>query len=120
MPIPNKKIATGSLEEMEFPPLEDHHAVVDDLGFASLDVATLTSLLEERFGVKAPNISAWRRHTAGDLTSTLHPKRSDPSVPKLPSTSKDQMADVLAEDEWILHAADQDLPCLAELGMQVD
>ena len=35
--------------------------------------------LEERFGVKAPNISAWRRHTAGDLTSTLHPKRSDPT-----------------------------------------
>src|ERR1700759_349234 len=28
------------------------------------------------------------------------------------------VADVLAEDEWILHAADQDLPCLAELGMQ--
>jgi phospholipase C len=53
--------------------------------------------LEERFGVKAPNISAWRRHTAGDLTSTLHPKRSDPTMPKLPSTSKDQMADVLAE-----------------------
>jgi ribonuclease D len=28
------------------------------------------------------------------------------------------IADVLAEDEWILHAADQDLPCLAEVGMQ--
>src|SRR6201995_5037412 len=28
------------------------------------------------------------------------------------------VAEVLAEDEWILHAADQDLPCLAELGMQ--
>ena len=28
--------------------------------------------LEERFGVQAPNISAWRRRTAGDLTSTLH------------------------------------------------
>ena len=26
-------------------------------------------------------------------------------------------AEVLAEDEWILHAADQDLPCLAEIGM---
>ncbi len=52
--------------------------------------------LEERFGVKAPNLSAWRRHTAGDLTSTLHPKRSDPTVPKLPSTSKDQTANVLA------------------------
>jgi phospholipase C len=52
--------------------------------------------LEERFGVKAPNISAWRRHTAGDLTSTLHPKRSNTTVPALPSTSKDQETNVLA------------------------
>src|ERR1700761_2811115 len=28
------------------------------------------------------------------------------------------IADVLSDDEWILHAADQDLPCLAEVGMQ--
>ena len=27
------------------------------------------------------------------------------------------VAEVLTEDEWILHAADQDLPCLGELGM---
>ncbi len=27
------------------------------------------------------------------------------------------LAGVLAEDEWILHAADQDLPCLAEVGL---
>jgi ribonuclease D len=27
------------------------------------------------------------------------------------------LADVLGTDEWILHAADQDLPCLAEVGM---
>jgi ribonuclease D len=27
------------------------------------------------------------------------------------------VAKVLASDEWVLHAADQDLPCLAELGM---
>src|ERR1700759_281155 len=28
------------------------------------------------------------------------------------------VAEVMASDEWILHAADQDLPCLAEVGMQ--
>ncbi|AQA05821.1 ribonuclease D [Mycobacterium sp. MS1601] len=28
------------------------------------------------------------------------------------------LADVLNSDEWILHAADQDLPCLAEVGMR--
>lgn len=27
------------------------------------------------------------------------------------------VADALSTDEWILHAADQDLPCLAEVGM---
>ena len=34
--------------------------------------------LEERFGVRAPNISAWRRRTAGDLTSALHPRTRRP------------------------------------------
>jgi ribonuclease D len=28
------------------------------------------------------------------------------------------VAEVLNDDEWILHAADQDLPCLAEVGMR--
>lgn len=28
------------------------------------------------------------------------------------------VAEVLSEDEWILHSADQDLPCLAELGLR--
>jgi ribonuclease D len=28
------------------------------------------------------------------------------------------VADVLASDQWVLHAADQDLPCLAEIGMR--
>ena len=28
------------------------------------------------------------------------------------------VAKVLATDEWVLHAADQDLPCLAEIGMR--
>jgi ribonuclease D len=28
------------------------------------------------------------------------------------------VAEVLASDEWVLHAADQDLPCLAEIGIK--
>jgi ribonuclease D len=28
------------------------------------------------------------------------------------------VAQALAEDEWVLHAADQDLPCLAEIGLR--
>jgi phospholipase C len=53
--------------------------------------------LEERFGVKAPNLSAWRRATAGDLTSTLHMHHGDVSLPRLPTTTHDQLADVMAE-----------------------
>src|SRR6201995_4369804 len=33
-------------------------------------------------------------------------------------TALQPVAEVLSTDEWILHAADQDLPCLAEVGMQ--
>jgi phospholipase C len=53
--------------------------------------------LEERFGVRAPNISAWRRKAAGDLTSTLHPGHADASVPALPSTAGDTEAAIMAE-----------------------
>ncbi|OMC41085.1 ribonuclease D [Mycobacterium sp. IS-1264] len=35
-----------------------------------------------------------------------------------PVTALRPVAEVLATDEWILHAADQDLPCLAEVGMR--
>jgi len=34
-----------------------------------------------------------------------------------PLTALRPVADVLGTDEWILHSADQDLPCLAEVGM---
>jgi phospholipase C len=53
--------------------------------------------LEERFGVRAPNISAWRRRHTGDLTTTLRMGRANLSLPALPSTAHDQQADVLAE-----------------------
>ena len=54
--------------------------------------------LEERFGVRAPNISAWRRRTVGDLTSALPALRSgaNATVPALPSTANDQMANMAA------------------------
>jgi ribonuclease D len=35
-----------------------------------------------------------------------------------PVTALRPVAEVLASDEWILHAADQDLPCLAEVGLR--
>lgn len=35
-----------------------------------------------------------------------------------PLTALQPVAEVLSKDEWILHSADQDLPCLAEVGMR--
>ena len=35
-----------------------------------------------------------------------------------PLTTLRPVATVLGDDEWILHSADQDLPCLAEVGMR--
>jgi phospholipase C len=43
--------------------------------------------LEERFGIHSSNISAWRRQTVGNLTSTLQMKSVNVSSPPLPSTS---------------------------------
>jgi phospholipase C len=69
-------------------------------GYVASEVFDHTSqlrFLEERFGVKAPNISHWRRRTAGDLTSTLHMSQRNLSTLHLPSTSQDLPANVMAE-----------------------
>jgi phospholipase C len=68
-------------------------------GHVASEVADHTSqlrFLEARFGVRAPNISAWRRKHTGDLTSTLHMGHAQVGVPKLPSTAHDQKADMAA------------------------
>ncbi|ABK70095.1 HRDC domain-containing protein [Mycolicibacterium smegmatis] len=35
-----------------------------------------------------------------------------------PIDTLEPVAQTLADDEWVLHAADQDLPCLAEIGLR--
>jgi phospholipase C len=68
-------------------------------GYVSSETFDHTSqirLLEERFGIHASEISAWRRKTVGDLTSTLRLGTHDVTTPKLPSTSKDTTATVEA------------------------
>jgi len=54
------------------------------------DHTSLLRLLESRFGVEIPNISAWRRETAGDLSTVLDFSAPDLSVPTLPDTSDGQ------------------------------
>ncbi|MEO6928496.1 MAG: alkaline phosphatase family protein [Casimicrobiaceae bacterium] len=63
----------------------------------TFDHTSTLRLIETRFGVEVPNLSAWRRATCGDLTATLalgEPPRLD--VPVLPETS-DALARVQRE-----------------------
>ena len=64
-------------------------------GYINSDVFDHTSLLrflETRFDVKAPNISAWRRKTVGDHTSTLARGKPDLTIGTLPSPVNQQAA----------------------------
>jgi phospholipase C len=51
------------------------------------DHTSQLKLVSERFGVEVPNVSAWRRATVGDLTSTMFQSSANATVPKLPATS---------------------------------
>ncbi|BBZ07392.1 ribonuclease D [Mycolicibacterium doricum] len=53
-----------------------------------------------------------RREGAGTVLIDPVNHGEDPTMVMAP------VADVLDSGEWVLHAADQDLPCLAELGMR--
>jgi phospholipase C len=64
-------------------------------GVVNSDVFDHTSLLrflETRFGVKAPNLTAWRRKTVGDLTSTLKLGSSDTAAFVPPDLDQQQAA----------------------------
>ncbi len=50
------------------------------------DHTSIIRFMERRFGVREPNISAWRRSVCGDLTSAFDFSRIQSSVPALPPT----------------------------------
>lgn len=59
-------------------------------GFVNSQVFDHTSVirfLETRFGVREPNISAWRRAVCGDLMSCFDFSRSEPATVILPQTA---------------------------------
>ena len=55
----------------------------------TFDHTSQLRFIEERFGVKAPNLSAWRRVAVGDLTATLRMGRAETALPALPPTRND-------------------------------
>jgi phospholipase C len=54
----------------------------------TFDHTSCLRLIEKRFGVEVPNLSAWRRQTCGDLTSAFgFGEPPNASVPALPQTA---------------------------------
>ena len=51
------------------------------------DHTSVLQFLEQRFAVKEPNISAWRRAVCGDLTSAFNFSGDNTTWPSLPSTA---------------------------------
>jgi phospholipase C len=67
-----------------------------------LDHTSTLRLIETRFGVEVPNLSAWRRGVSGDMTGALN-FTAPPvtAVPPLPSTS---LGDTTVAEEAVLNA----------------
>ena len=54
----------------------------------TFDHTSVLRLIETRFGVEVPNLTAWRRSVTGDMTSAFNfADKPDYSIPKLPPTS---------------------------------
>ncbi|MEU3063144.1 phosphocholine-specific phospholipase C [Streptomyces subrutilus] len=53
----------------------------------TFDHTSVIRFMEQRFGVKEPNISPWRRAVCGDLTSAFDFTRADAAPAALPSTA---------------------------------
>jgi phospholipase C len=67
-----------------------------------LDHTSTLRLIETRFGVEVPNLSAWRRSVTGDMTGALNFTRPPvTAVPSLPSTS---LGDTTVAEEAVLNA----------------
>lgn len=83
------------------------------------DHTSVIRFLEERFGVREPNISAWRRAVAGDLTSAFNFRNpNDEALPSLQLLSRNDADRTRAiheqlEQNAVPGEADQRLPTQA-------
>src|ERR1039457_4182565 len=67
-----------------------------------LDHTSVLRFIETRFGVKVPNLSAWRRGVTGDITGALALSQApNTTVPALPATS---LGDTSVAEQAVLNA----------------
>jgi ribonuclease D len=116
---------SDSVTESDATPLLAPRDGVPELAVSAGEIRRAAELLaggEGPFAVDAERASGFRYSNraylvqirrAGAGTVLIDPVNhgGDPLATLAP------IAEVLSTDEWVLHAADQDLPCLAEIGM---
>ncbi|MEO5625347.1 MAG: phospholipase C, phosphocholine-specific [Dokdonella sp.] len=77
------------------------------------DHTSIIRFLEARFGVAEPNISAWRRTVAGDLTSVFDFANPDTGWPLLPDTG-----DYIANTDLSCQLSQPGVPAIQALQQQ--
>ncbi len=116
---------SGSETEPEATPLLAPRDGVPDLSISTSEIKRAAELLasgDGPFAVDAERASGFRYSNRAYLLQIRREGAGTVLIDPVshggdPVTTLAPVAEVLATDEWILHAADQDLPCLAEIGM---
>ncbi len=111
--------------EPEATPLLAPNDGVPELSVSSGEIARAAELLasgQGPFAVDAERASGFRYSNRAYLVQIRRAGAGTVLIDPVnhggdPVTALAPVAEVLATDEWVLHAADQDLPCLAEIGM---
>jgi ribonuclease D len=118
--------ATDQSSEPEPTPLLHPADGVPELSATITEIETAAELLDAGhgpFAVDAERASGFRYSNRAYLIQIRRAGAGTVLIDPVshggdPLTVLRPVAEVLSGDEWILHAADQDLPCLAEVGMR--
>ncbi len=112
--------------EPEATPLLQPADGVPELAVSAADIARAAEQLDRghgAFAVDAERASGFRYSNRAYLVQIRRAGAGTVLIDPVshggdPVRTMAPIAEVLGSDEWVLHAADQDLPCLAELGMR--
>lgn len=116
----------SATEQPEPTPLTHPASGIPHVSVTAAQVASAAELLaggHGPFAVDAERASGFRYFNRAYLIQIRRARAGTVLIDPVgdagdPATVLRPVAQVLGEDEWILHAADQDLPCLAEVGMR--
>ncbi|MGV0643499.1 HRDC domain-containing protein [Mycolicibacterium sp. XJ879] len=113
-------------QEPEATPLLEPRDGVPQLAVSRSEITRAAELLDSGtgpFAVDAERASGFRYSNRAYLVQIRRAGAGTVLIDPVnhggdPVSTLAPVAEVLGTDEWVLHAADQDLPCLAEIGMK--